>query len=317
MFGCGRLLQDTFLRGFVWIIGTGAMVTNGCSFLWQLKRKTKSDIQDSDRLMCVNMAFSDMLMGVYLATLGVVDTIFRDSFFKYSDQWRASLLCRMLNLISMLAAETTLGILTLMTINRFICVAFPFSTKKLRKFSTKVSVGCIWGIMFIIAILSSLLANPESDFYGLSDVCLGLPLSTRPDGFTLIKSANLNVQFASSVKTNVKPSWYMSLSLFLGLNGILLFSCLTLYIVMFVSVTKSEKISKGTLNMKREIKIASRMLLFVSSNILCWMPIIFVGLLIQFEVVQLPLRAYAWFVIIILPVNAFINPYLYTLFPLI
>ncbi|KAK3096891.1 hypothetical protein FSP39_004488 [Pinctada imbricata] len=64
----------------------------------------------------------------------------------------------------------------------------------------------------------------------------------------------------------------------------------------------------------RSIEAAAARNLFavVLTDILCWLPIAIMGLMVVAGV-QIPVEIYAWIVVLVLPVNSAINPYLYTL----
>ena len=54
------------------------------------------------------------------------------------------------------------------------------------------------------------------------------------------------------------------------------------------------------------------MALLVATDFACWMPIIIMGILSQTGAVTLDPSLYAWTVILIVPINSSINPFLYT-----
>ena len=54
------------------------------------------------------------------------------------------------------------------------------------------------------------------------------------------------------------------------------------------------------------------MALIVATDLACWMPVIIMGILSQTGTVTLPPSLYAWTVILIVPINSSINPFLYT-----
>ena len=57
--------------------------------------------------------------------------------------------------------------------------------------------------------------------------------------------------------------------------------------------------------------MAAKMGLIVGTDLLCWLPIIVMGILAQCNV-TIPVEMYAWSVVFILPINSSLNPYLYT-----
>ena len=61
-----------------------------------------------------------------------------------------------------------------------------------------------------------------------------------------------------------------------------------------------------------QVKLAMRMAVIVGTDFICWMPIIFMGLLSASGAVEIPADIYAWTAVFILPLNSSLNPYLYT-----
>ena len=64
---------------------------------------------------------------------------------------------------------------------------------------------------------------------------------------------------------------------------------------------------------KREIRMALKMGLIVMTDLLCWMPIVILGILVQTERITMNPTSYAWIVAFVLPINSAINPFLYAL----
>ncbi|CAG2106836.1 unnamed protein product, partial [Medioppia subpectinata] len=62
--------------------------------------------------------------------------------------------------------------------------------------------------------------------------------------------------------------------------------------------------------------MARRMMFIVMTDFWCWMPIILLGI-ISFYGVKIPPQAFAWVAVFVLPLNAAINPTLYTLSTLV
>ncbi len=217
--------------------------------------------------------------------------------------------------MALLATEASVFFITLISIDRFLSVVFPFGTVKLRSKSSKISVAIIWVVSLIVALVPVLLAGPQSDFYDLSDVCIGLPLITRPASFKIEPSGisnrialDITVGFADSSR----PAWYFSITLFLGVNLICFLTILVCYVFILMSARKSSAMA-GRKEIKEEMKMAIKMAAIVGTDFLCWFPVIMMGILSQTGTVIIPLDAYVWCVVFVLPINSSLNPYLYTL----
>ena len=82
---------------------------------------------------------------------------------------------------------------------------------------------------------------------------------------------------------------------------------------MFISVKTSAKRAGRQDNANEEIKMAIKMAAVVGTDFICWFPVIMMGIFSQTGLVVIPLDAYVWSVVFILPVNSSLNPYLYTI----
>ncbi|XP_072032966.1 G-protein coupled receptor GRL101-like [Amphiura filiformis] len=315
---CGRLMQNTVLSAFMWILGLSALVGNFFALIWRMKEKTKSPMQFVQSLLIANLAMSDFLMGVYMVIIASTDAHYGDDYFKYSDRWRSGKLCRFAGFLSLLSSETSVFFLTLISVDRFVSVVFPFSRFRLTKTSVKLVGGLLWGFAFVISVVPVVVAGPDSDLYDLSDVCIGLPLITRPTSFALQESEVDNqmtgVSFALPVPDESKPAWFFSIAIFLGLNLICFLLILLCYIGVFVSLRKSSKrVGRKKSSREEEVRVAIKMAIIIGTDFMCWMPVILMGIFSQTGIAVIPLEAYTWCVVFILPINSSLNPYLYTI----
>ncbi len=297
----------------MWLLGSSALFGNIFAVYFRLKEKTKTPTQQVQAYLITNLAVSDFFMGVYMIILASADIHYGDDYFIYSDQWRNGITCRIAGFLSLFSSETSVFLLTIISVDRLICGVFPFSKARFTPKSAKI-IGCvIWTISFILSLVPIILAGPESDFYDLSDVCIGLPLITRPSSFNLKASGiDADISFDLPVVEDSKPAWYFSIIIFLGVNLFCFLLISFCYVTVFV-VLKQSSSRVGKKNREEELRLALRMLLIVGSDFLCWVPVIFMGILSQTETVVIPLQAYTWCVVFILPINSSINPYLYTI----
>ncbi len=282
--------------------------------------KTINDIQDVQKVFCINLAVSDLFMGIYMLFLAIADTYYGDEFYQYSDYWRVSIPCKFANFFSLLSNETTLLLITFITIDRYLCLTFPFSTNHFQKFSATIVSIAVWIFTVPLSLVSSIFADPDFNFYVLSDACIGLPLKKRPISYEVSSSHmidhTVDYTFEIPTATGSKSSWYFSIVLFIGFNSFLVILITILYIITFFNVRKSKRAAQNSPNIKAEVKLALRMTGVVVTNCMCWLPVIILGILSQANV-SISLDAYLWSVAFILPINASLNPCVYTLYQLL
>ncbi|XP_041456572.1 G-protein coupled receptor GRL101-like isoform X2 [Lytechinus variegatus] len=311
---CGRLYPSVVLRIFGWIIGLTALVGNFTVLALRFRLDQKLTVQT---LLIINLAVVDCLMGVYMMFVTSADVYFGDNYFLRAPWWRDSIVCKVAGFLAFLSSELSVLTLTLITLDRTICIVYPFGKHRMSFKVSAILLIVIWISVSVIGIAPFLINS--SDIYGLSDVCLGLPLhvdSGETGILRFLRESAWSEEFIvvyDVISSEIRPSWIYSVVIFIGVNMVLFILMLVSYIVMFVEVKRSTQSVGNTAETRgREIKVARKMAFIVGTNFACWMPIIIMGILTQTGLVVLPSSLYAWVVIFILPINSSINPLIYT-----
>ncbi|XP_038052753.1 G-protein coupled receptor GRL101-like [Patiria miniata] len=317
-FTCDRLMHNSVLRVFIWCLGISALIGNTFIIVWRLKMTDSG--KRSQSVLILNLAVSDLIMGVYMLIIAGADAHFQDSFFLHVEEWRSGHLCNFAGFLSMLSSEASVFFITMISIDRFLCVVFPFGKKWLRLDSARVASMAMWGIALLISIPPLLLQDKIEGFYGLSDVCVGLPLiksnrTSKKDDIHLFGIPGES--FNTTVTESATPSRVFSVTVYLGINLVCCLIVLLCYMaIAFVVTVKlpSKKLQKrkDKEHRKKEMAMARRMLLIVGTDFFCWMPVILMGILSMSGAVDIPDETYAWVVVFVIPINSSINPYLYT-----
>ncbi|XP_038052295.1 G-protein coupled receptor GRL101-like [Patiria miniata] len=319
LFMCSELMPKMVLKVFMWILGISALVGNIYVMVWRCRERTagrESRIVQS--FLVFNLAVSDALMGLYMLIIASADAYFGKSYFTVSMEWRTSPTCKFAGFISIIGTEASVFFLTLISIDRFLSIVFPFSHYHLRPKSSRIAVLCVWIGTVIVGLVPTILASDStSDFYGLSDVCIGLPLMTKVTEYEVVDQqidaggvANITVGIPYPV--DYRASWFFSIALFLGVNLLCFTVILICYIAIFRRVrASSKKVSSSSRD--DEQRLAIKMAAIILTDFVCWVPVIIMGILSQARLVEIPTEAYAWIVVFILPINSSLNPYLYTI----
>ena len=203
--------------------------------------------------LITNLAFGDLFMGVYLIVIAGVDLRYRGVYIIHDRFWRQSALCKFAGFISTFSSELSVFTLTLITIDRLICIIFPFRVKRMGMKEASLVMVTLW---VFVAVLSGIpLSNMAyfQNFYGRSGVCLALHITnSRPRG------------------------WQYAVFVFLALNALSFLIILVSYVWMFV-VAKKTREAVRTRDMKNDASMAKRMTLIIMTDFCCWVPIIFLG----------------------------------------
>ena len=212
----------------------------------------------------------------------------------------------------------------MISIDRFICIRFPYSTRKLGKRSAVILVALTWFTSCVLAIIPSTLSGVNFKFYDNSHVCIGLPLALTKTYTTEFKLEENIIQgdgfkyrlgketFITEFK-GLKNGLYYAIAVFLGLNCVCYLIILACYVEIVRAVKKSSKQAGRSRDLSEQITLTAKVTAIVATDFCCWFPVIILGILVQVRVVFLPPSVYAWCVTFVLPINSAINPYLYTI----
>ena len=260
-------------------------------------------------------------MGIYIIMIASADIHFGAAFPMKSETWRTGIPCRVAGAISIISSEASVFFVTLISIDRFINIRFPYSTRKLRRHSAIVTVTLLWFISLVLGIVPSALAGINYKFYENSHVCIGLPLSILEHSTNNVEKkwvySSSDVWYQKLV-VNTKslgrvPGLYFASAVFLGLNGLSYFVILLCYVEIVRFVLKSFKRAGLNKDITEQIRMTTKVAAIVLTDFACWSPIVVLGILVQTGVVILPSKVFAWCVTVILPINSAVNPYLYTI----
>ncbi|XP_071478267.1 G-protein coupled receptor GRL101-like [Diadema antillarum] len=316
---CHRLMPNQVLRIFMWILGFSALIGNSMVLVirWRGRHERRNREQS---FFITNLAVADWLMGVFMILIASADIYFGPYYYLRAPQWRSSPLCAFAGFLAVWSSESSVFFLAVITLDRFVCVLFPFSRFKFHSSSARISAAITWLSTAILSMTPLIVGIFVPNFYGLSDVCIGLPLSTESTAERIYvwSHATGSGSFVTSGMGSVQPAWIYSIALFLGVNLILFLFILVCYVIIFIKVKRSAKAIEGARHTHessrdQEAKMAAKMAVIVGTDFCCWMPVIIMGILSQTGLVELPVALYAWCAVFILPINASLNPYLYTI----
>ena len=317
---CSRLLSDKILVVMMWLIGFNALFGNIFVLSY---RKVKRDKDQIQTFLLSNLAMSDLLMGIYMLLIASADIYFGESFPMQAESWRSGITCKIAGTISILSSEASVFFLTLISIDRYINIKYPYSDRKLGKKSSVILASLLWFTSLVLGIVPSNLGGNSrfTAFYDNSHVCIGLPLALiKAHSTTIDKLTSYNGRFLYEKQT-VESEYlgeisgmYFSSAMFLGLNCICFLIILVCYVEIVRDVMKSPNVRVGISNkVKEEIRLTVNVSVLILTDFVCWFPIIILGILVQAKVLTLPSSVFAWCVTFILPINSAINPYLYTI----
>ncbi|KAK7106060.1 hypothetical protein V1264_017360 [Littorina saxatilis] len=283
---CEDLLRSNVYRACLWLIGVMSIVGNAGSFLFRCVAQRKVT-KTGFNVFVTNLCLADLLMGVYLVMVGAADSLYRGQYLSYERSWTSSAVCKTAGFLSLLSSEVSAFIICLITLDRFIVLRFPFSTKKFRKQSALVASVLVWIAGILLAVVPLLPVTSHWEFYGQSGICIPLPITRK----------------------TFKGRDY-SFGVIIVFNFILFVFIAAGQSVIYLSV-RSNLLTTDRTKKSRDATIARRLLTVAVSDFACWFPIGVLGLLASAGV-PIPGEVNVAVAIFVLPLNSALNPFLYT-----
>ncbi|XP_047106364.1 G-protein coupled receptor GRL101-like [Schistocerca piceifrons] len=283
---CEDLMSNLVLRVCVWILGIMATLGNTLVIVW---RKCFRHPNKVHSFLITNLAIGDLFMGVYLLIIGSADTYYRGVYSVHDRDWRSSGMCHTAGFFSTFSSEFSVYTLTVIALDRFLVILFPFHVRTMKMTKTRILIAGGWLGAAFLSGLPFIHVSYFKNFYGRSGVCLALHITPQ--------------------KYN---GWEYSVFVFLFLN-LASFSVIAVgYTSMFVIARTTQQAAQMNQKTAESAVIARRMTLIVAADAACWMPIICLGIL-SLAGMTVPPQVYAWIAVFVLPLNAAINPILYTI----
>ena len=316
---CDRLLSDRVLVLFMWLLGLGAIAGNIFVLWWRNSNAAKHNVQS--RLL-LNLAMSDLLMGLYMVIIASADVHFGEYFPVQAERWRTGIICRVAGVLSILSSEASVLYVTLISIDRFISIKYPHTKYKFSNRSTVVIICTVWVFAGMLGIIPAILSGRNPKFYDNSHVCIGIPLalvtSYSTHSFEKIVTFDriifLPKNFTQTRYIGSEPGMHFSTAIFVGLNSLCYMIILGCYAELLRVVYKTLRRGDGLdQEMKKQVRLTTKVTAIVATDFLCWCPIIVLGILVQSQTLTLPPSVFAWMVTVVLPLNSAINPFLYTI----
>ena len=284
---CEDLLRSDIYRFFLWLISLSSLLGNIASFVFRLVI-LKNSMKTSFNVFVTQLNVADVFMGVFLAMVGVADALYRGKYLWHDLVWMSSVTCRTAGFLCLLSSEVSAFIICLITLDRFIVLRFPFNQLRFEPRSAAVAAGLAWVTGVLLAAVPLLPVTSHWRFYSQTGICIPLPI-TRHD------FAGRDYSFAVIIVFN------FILFMFIAAGQAFVYWTIK---ANTMSVT-------NTTSKSHDLTIARRLLTVVVSDFVCWFPIGLLGLLAS-SGVAVPSEVSVAMAIFVLPLNAALNPSLYT-----
>ena len=276
---CNSLLNISLLRIICWCYTTIIILSNTLALILNMAKH--SEKQTVRHVIIMQQHLTDLLMGLYMLSISSIDQWYGQLYFIHSPDVTSSPMCQFIASFSMFSLHTsTLWIF----VNAFICylvvIKYPF-----RK--NLISVKLIWTIVVLINIFSVLvtflpiiLLSSVGNYVVQSELCLVFNAPKGALGYQIF--IILYVVFGSII---------------ILIAGQILYTRITI----FVTRNTIRKTSKRKMRNNN---------LFVITNIFSWITLL-IFMCSSYTHVNIA-QHYKIVVLTVMPVNACINPFMFT-----
>ena len=152
-----EMIKNTHLRTFIWISFSGIIVFNLIVVTKNLKKikstVDKSSIKFYNSLFIVNLALSDIVYGLVLASIFVISSKFSGIYCTNDLEWRSSIGCNLVGTLTLSSSQTSLNVLFLITSFRLYTVYRPYRALDINKYTVYFLILVCWGLSFIISLI--------------------------------------------------------------------------------------------------------------------------------------------------------------------
>ena len=280
---CTDLLPHQAMRMSLSVISLCILLVNSVSILLHI---STGKFSKAFAVTTVSINLNDVLCGLYLCIILMVDIKYQGSFLVREELWRSNLLCFIAFDTILLFSILGPLFLVLLSLSRLMFVIFPLNTLfKNTKFVTKP--------LFLISIVAFTLT-------------LALTLNVKSRERILPFSLCLPfIDPTGSIYVMKVITWSVGIIQFMASFGIII-----IHILLVYKYLQSQKIMQKLNSDKKyftSTQIIVQLFIISLSNILCWIPANCVYILAMF-LPRYPTSLVIWITMIVLPINSIVNP---------
>ena len=282
---CNNLLDPWPIRIAIWAVWVLTLLGNISILFVMIAARQRMDV--SQCFICV-LAFSNTLLGVYLAFIAMVDirTIGDRSFYQSALEWQKGSGCQTAGFIAIFSSQLSVYILVVLTIERLhnvITCVTSLHSKKDKRLHLAIMI-IIVGIVYASTLAVLPLEGMGLNAYDEVAICLPFVTRTEEDRRYILSILTLNM---------------------LGILIVIL-AFLVVFLCLFrPSFSRKQKLDIG--------KSTAKLSLLMVTTFLCWFPIGIVGYLSLLQNPIIDAVQAKYFIVFVFPINALFSPIIYAL----
>ena len=284
---CEDLLGSWVLRILIWFVFIVTLFGNGVVLTVILAspkpaRGFGPHVRDRKipQFFISQLAVADIGIGIYLGFLAVVDlkTFGKQEFYQQALSWQYGPGCLAAGFIAILSSELSVYILVIVTLERLYVHIYGMRHIKTQMCNAVIVILIGWAFATTCAVL------PLVGYNSYTSVAICLP-------FDVIST---------------KGRFYIAILAGINLIAFCLLAGCNMYILCSVR-------TRSTNTTASDAKLFRMVFILIFVDFLCWAPLVVVSIAAVFRQDLINTNAAKWFAVLVLPINACANPFLYAL----
>ena len=346
-----EMISSQAIKSAFWIIGfvviTGNLYVIISTFL-HLRNKRFSDYLRCQRVILLNIAIADLIMGIYLMTIAIYSIVYSGRYGEVDHYWRTSLNCSFLGSLVVLSSEASCLLLVILTAFRLYTIWNPVSSATMSSKTWNVAIAFPWVISLVLAVIPlpssnyfvyDVLFENEFSKSGVWDKC-----EIERFAYRLAKMTNTSIEvkdnqwdaaisylhnnfpryypqgeFGYYGETSIcmprfyvakgEHGWEYSLAV-ITINFVAFIFIAVSYVVIYW-ISTNHKFGKKATTDKQESAMQKRIARIIFTDFACWIPICVIAY-IRLSGIFLEPIVYQISAALLLPINSALNPILYS-----
>ena len=283
---CENILAHTSLRIIVWIMAIAAFTGNILVIIVNYCSKDHK-ISKATEFYFSNLAISDFLMSIYLFIIGIGDTLYRNRYAQYAEEWLDSPVCALASFLICTSSLMSVVMMLLISIDRYMVISHPLLPKVTRFKWTKIAVTLGWLCTCIF---------------------VGIPI-----GMSINQPGDMRLYQFSSIcsPSNIENRFFRGWIIFFVIIQLIFWILTSVFYIMLLKAVDKSKRSTRNSAQSRHYAIAIRLSLILITDLLTWLPVYVIVALTLIDG-HLNVFILQFAIILAIPINSAINPYIYT-----
>ena len=319
-----------WIRILAWVFGIIAILGNALLILAKSLGEPENETWKVHKFLEANVAASKIFMGMYLCILVRGDMWYGQEYVYHQYEWQKSASCKLAGLFALISCESFVllyALISFVHIKRLTePLPFPF---------VGIVTAAIWGVAVVLGLLG-LTGNPDSNFYDLTNHCIGLPLVRRPSGVVTVNNADIitsqfyNRSITMKISQGTQSAWGYSILLWFIINLPLIVAGTVLHLKSCLFTYKLENLKPDEVgvienteekeleeleNQDDEIRITGtgpRLGFVFWVDCLTWSGLIAMCFLGQIGAIEVTVNMYSWATVVLLGFGSFLCPIVFT-----